>query len=113
MRDIPLESDTEICSSDRESEHMVYFAFLFPTSKDRALKAILIRELRAQVLPLLQSLGFQIFRARENESDGFPTRYYRTSPNHIDVIHFVWMKRGEPAFIIDFDVIDDLTRFPS
>ena len=95
------------CESD-----MVHL-FLFPTSRDSALRGLLVEELRSQVLPLLQSLAFQIFRPRDKGTRGFPTRYYRSWSCQIDIIHFVWMKWGQPAFIIDFDVIDDLVRFPS
>ena len=87
--------------------------FLFPTSRDSALRGLLVEELRSQLLPLLQSLAFQIFRPRDKGTRGFPTRYYRSWSYQIDIIHFVWMKSGQPAFIIDFDIIDDLARFPS
>ena len=92
---------------------MVWASLLFPTERDKELKAILIAELRAQVSPLLESLGFRVFRPRKDKTKGFPTNYYRVFPGRIDVISFQWRKYGRPAFIIDFNVIDDLSKFTS
>jgi hypothetical protein len=92
---------------------MTWMTFLFPTSQDKSLKGLLVAELRMQIAPLLQSLGFQVFRPRDGAPRGFPTHYYRVSPSQIDVIEFMWRNYGLPAFIIDFDVIDDLSRFTS
>ncbi|MBL8908787.1 MAG: hypothetical protein JNM20_19100 [Rhizobiales bacterium] len=87
--------------------------FLFSTSQDKELKGILVAELRAQVSPLLESLGFKVFRPRKDRHKGFPTNYYRLLANRIDVISFQWRTHGRPAFIIDFDVINDLSKFTS
>ena len=92
---------------------MVWLPLLFSTARDRELRALLVAELRAQVSPLLQSLGFTVFRPRKDASRGFATNYYRLLPDRIDVISFQWRTHGRPAFIIDFDVINDLSKFTS
>lgn len=92
---------------------MVHFLFLYPTAQDKKLKGYLVEELHWQITPLLESLQFKVFRPRQPKDRGFPTKYYRETPERIDVIVFWWRSNGTPAFIIDFDVIDEVERFTS
>jgi hypothetical protein len=83
---------------------MVYFPLLFPTHRDRKLKALLAATVSSDVLPLLFSMGFDVLDTRSKR--GFPSRYARQREGNVDVIHFHWMRFGQPAFIIDFDTYD-------
>ncbi len=82
--------------------------FLFRTKCDSQLKGLLVAELQNRMTPLLEDMAFRAFRPRKG---GFATNYYRRSKNQIDVIQFQWDRRGTPAFVINFDVIDDLVKF--
>lgn len=83
---------------------MVYYPLLFPTSQDRKLKALLAEAVCEEVVQLLFSLGFEALDARSKR--GFPSRYARQRGDNVDVIHFHWMRFGQPSFIIDFDVYE-------
>ncbi|MBL8908785.1 MAG: hypothetical protein JNM20_19090 [Rhizobiales bacterium] len=92
---------------------MTWSPLLFPTSRDKELRSLLIANLREEMSPLLKALSFVVFRPRKDATKGFPTHYYRKLADRIDVIRLQWMKYGQPAFIIDFNVIDNTSRYTS